>query len=443
MSVSVPLKDKIAYASANFGKGLLWNSTELLLLFFLTDIVGISPLIAGPVLMACLIWDGVTDPMMGYIIDRFKNRVPYYATYIQYGMPATVILFVLSFSIPPLEGTALVTFVLIVGLLYRTAYSIMDVSHNALLSSLTQNSTERSALSGLRVTFSSLGGLAVSSVLYFALLGPTNISKASGFMNMAISFAFVALVTTYVCVRAVKPIEIRRHSTEKQHDQPSSIKATLRAIIQSRATVIVFLLTITVTFTLPFYTKSVIYLAKYILLAEEVAAIALAIMVGTQALSTPIWVWVAGKLSTKVAAQAAHLMLTLILTLLFFIQLSVPVFLFFSAAIGLCIAGVFTTSWALLADSVDEVERLSGVRPEASIFGLFTCLNKVCIGLSTGLIGLTYSLIGFAANKPQSLEVKDSMEVVALLVPSVGSILAIAVLSGYPTDTSLPRNNVK
>jgi GPH family glycoside/pentoside/hexuronide:cation symporter len=49
---------------------------SLYLLFFYTDVVGLSAAVAGAVYMIASIWDGATDPLMGIIADRTRTRNP-------------------------------------------------------------------------------------------------------------------------------------------------------------------------------------------------------------------------------------------------------------------------------------------------------------------------------------------------------------------------------
>lgn len=43
-------------------------------IYFLTDNVGLSPMVAGAVSLIAVCWDGITDPIVGYLSDHSKNQ---------------------------------------------------------------------------------------------------------------------------------------------------------------------------------------------------------------------------------------------------------------------------------------------------------------------------------------------------------------------------------
>ena len=62
-----------------FGMGDIYGGGSMIIvgiyyLYFLTDVVGLSPALAGTVLLISKIWDAVNDPLMGVITDRTRTR---------------------------------------------------------------------------------------------------------------------------------------------------------------------------------------------------------------------------------------------------------------------------------------------------------------------------------------------------------------------------------
>ena len=63
------------YASGNFGKSLVGSFVEIFALFYLTDLLNVPPALAGMILLFSLIWDGVTDPVMGIVAERLDMSI--------------------------------------------------------------------------------------------------------------------------------------------------------------------------------------------------------------------------------------------------------------------------------------------------------------------------------------------------------------------------------
>ena len=74
---------------------------------FYTDVVGITPLLAGWIYALGIAWDAVTDPFMGYLAERTRTKMGSYRPYIFYGSIPLALSFVLLFWVPPFEGAVL------------------------------------------------------------------------------------------------------------------------------------------------------------------------------------------------------------------------------------------------------------------------------------------------------------------------------------------------
>lgn len=62
------------YGLGALGNGLPWTLTSIFLLYFYTDIFGISPAAAGMLFLLTRIWDAINDPVVGHWVDRTRTR---------------------------------------------------------------------------------------------------------------------------------------------------------------------------------------------------------------------------------------------------------------------------------------------------------------------------------------------------------------------------------
>src|ERR1035437_4939690 len=67
-------KEKAGYGFGDLASVLYWQTISAYLLYFYTDVYGITAAAAGSLILFTRIWDGVFDPMMGVIADRTKTR---------------------------------------------------------------------------------------------------------------------------------------------------------------------------------------------------------------------------------------------------------------------------------------------------------------------------------------------------------------------------------
>ncbi|MDO7651508.1 MAG: MFS transporter, partial [Gammaproteobacteria bacterium] len=106
-SQMVSNKVRAAYGIGDYAICLYWSGVGLYLLYFYTDVVGITPLLAGWIYALGIAWDAVTDPFMGYLAERTRTKMGSYRPYIFYGSIPLALSFVLLFWVPPFEGTKL------------------------------------------------------------------------------------------------------------------------------------------------------------------------------------------------------------------------------------------------------------------------------------------------------------------------------------------------
>lgn len=64
----------LCYGVGALGEGIGYNVFFAFFIFFMTTIAGISPAVAGAVSTIAVLWDAVTDPMIGIWSDRTKNK---------------------------------------------------------------------------------------------------------------------------------------------------------------------------------------------------------------------------------------------------------------------------------------------------------------------------------------------------------------------------------
>ena len=156
ISSTVSNKVRAAYGIGDYAICLYWSGVGLYLLYFYTDVVGITPLLAGWIYALGIAWDAITDPFMGYLAERTRTKMGSYRPYIFYGAIPLALSFILLFWVPPFEGTTLFIFLLTVNLLHRTCFTIVSVPYSSLTARITDDSDERTKLTTARMIGASL-----------------------------------------------------------------------------------------------------------------------------------------------------------------------------------------------------------------------------------------------------------------------------------------------
>ena len=100
---SLSNRQRIGYGVGDIAICFYWSGVGLYLLYFYTDIVGISPYLAGWIYALGIAWDAVTDPLMGYLAERTSSKRGKYRPYIFFGTIPLALSFVLLFWVPPFQ----------------------------------------------------------------------------------------------------------------------------------------------------------------------------------------------------------------------------------------------------------------------------------------------------------------------------------------------------
>ena len=146
---NLSLKVRLGYGIGDTAICLYWSGVGLYLLYFYTDVVGISPELAGTIYLIGMMWDALTDPYMGYIAERTRTRWGVYRPYLLFGNIPLALSFILLFWAPPFEGYSLFFFLVFANILHRTCFTIVSVPFSSLTPRITSDSTERTNLTGL------------------------------------------------------------------------------------------------------------------------------------------------------------------------------------------------------------------------------------------------------------------------------------------------------
>lgn len=141
------LSTKLAYGSGSLANTIPLALQNLFWLFFLTNVAGLNPSLAGTVLLIGKIWDGINDPLIGWLSDHTCSRWGRRYPWIVLGAIPFGIFLTLQWIVPQFGSNQMLLFAyyVIISLLLDTALTIVRIPYQAIDPELTQNYAERTS----------------------------------------------------------------------------------------------------------------------------------------------------------------------------------------------------------------------------------------------------------------------------------------------------------
>lgn len=428
----------IGYGSGDFGFNLYFAGLNLYLLYYYTDVLMIDPAIAGLIIMLPVIWDGVSDPVMGWIVTRTRSRFGKFRPYILFGAPLMGLSFVGMFAAPIWFPDHMIIACLVTHTIFRTAYTIASVPYSSLAAALTHNSQERGTMAGVRMMAAMIGGIVTAA---------TMLELASYFGNGDMREGFVQVAGVYALLSSVMMAVIFLTTSEE-------VRLTSRQTVTSRQTLSflrhnsAFWILCGASFIGVIGSaiggKSIVYYINYYAGHPESVSAVMSIGILGAGLGIPLWTLTARRLSKRwVWVIGAIGAAALNLSLFYFDVKAVNALSALAFCNGVMGGAVAVMFWSMLPDTVEYGQWRSRVRDDGMVFGLSQLISKAGSGIGVGMIGLLLSAIGYTAGINQSAETLQGIRASAFLVPAAASVLSALIILLYPLDTELHARIVR
>ena len=420
--MKLSFRSKFFYGGGDFAINIMWQLTVFYLLFFYTDIFGLSPANAGLVFFIAKIWDAITDPIMGYIADNTSTRWGKFRPYILFGSVPALIMIVLCFTSPDLSQSGKFYWALFTYITFTTLYTVIAIPVGSLIPAMTQDRDERTSLASFRFLGASSGSIAVA-VLTLPLVGLFS-SPQYGFPIVIACLAFFGAIFAFLCFYNTKEIY------SKPYEKNIGFKEIIKMIFTNFPLHFVILALLTTWVANNTKQLTTIYFVKYNLNLEAyfspiLLGVILQIMFG--AYLTNLIKHRFEKKSLFMIGTFLYVITDLIVYFItgyenFWLLAFVTSFGF----IGFGMAGVM--AWSMIADTVEYGEWKSGFRAEGLLNAAHVFVFKLSVGVSAWLAGFVLEITNYVANAPiQSQETLEGLTIMGFIFPAIAGTTAIIV----------------
>ena len=430
MSDKISLKEKLAYGIGPFGQNFIYNLMASFLLFFYTDVFGITAAAAGTLLVVARVWDAVNDPMMGMIADRTKSRWGKFRPYLLFTPLLFLPFAVATFTVPSFtkySSKLIWAYVTYIG--FGMLYTASDVPFWALSSVITKDSVERNSLVAYPRFFATVA-VAIATVAtqpLIKILGKGN--QAKGFQLTALVYSVLTIISFLICFFNVK----------ERVPSDTNVKVTfsksIKALTKNKPLMLVFISGFFLGIATTSKLSALLYLAKYNLNNEGLYTL----IAGLNIPFILIGILLVSPISKKIGKIKTYILFNAIFALgsyLFYFtgwsNLTVLISLNCFSSIGMSAPLVIQTS--MIADTIEYSEYNIGSRNEGIIFSTQTFMAKITSALSTVLIAAMLTAFNYKANQVQTMQTLQGIQTMTALVPAIATTLTIIPMLFYKLD---------
>jgi GPH family glycoside/pentoside/hexuronide:cation symporter len=149
-SQHLSIREKIGYGVGDTASNLFFQTTIYFLLYFYTDVFGITAKTAGTMFLVTRIWDAINDPMMGAIADRTKTRWGKFRPFLLWFAIPFGVIGVAMFTTPRMADPGKVVYAYVTYTLMMMVYTVVNVPYCALMGVISPDPQERTVVSSYR-----------------------------------------------------------------------------------------------------------------------------------------------------------------------------------------------------------------------------------------------------------------------------------------------------
>lgn len=432
--VALGIKEKIGYGFGDLASNLSFGFVSLFLLYFYTDIYGISAAQASLIFVIARVIDAIFNIIIGYAVDKTNTRYGKLRPYLLYGSVPLGLLTVLCFT--SIDTDLKFYYALISYTIYCLAYTTVNTPYSAMTNMMTQHEGSRASLSVYRFVLATCGYLTVATSAEY-LVGLFTEPKA-GYVFAVSCFALLATFFFLACFGMTK----ERVIIEK-NVVPPTLKEMIQAVVRNAPLMHLSMFTIFFYIAYILWMAIAFYFIKYVIKDESYTATFFAIQTVANIAGTV--------LCEKMVAILGKKKLTLYVLIFGIVGLLIQYFLagdnLYIIMLGVCMYSItlgmgFVTMWSMIADTVEYAEWKNGTRAEGAIYGFFNFITKIAMAIGGGLAGLLLEFYGYSADSVSETTI-DGINVMMTLVPALMFALSFIFVVFYTLDEKTYINIIK
>lgn len=427
-------REKVSYGLGAVGKDMVYMLSASYILYYYQDILGVSAIAMGIILMAARVFDAFNDPVMGVLVAKTRSRWGKFRPWLLIGTILNAFVLYFMFAAPPsLDGKGLVAYAAVTYIVWGVTYTMMDIPYWSMIPAFTEGGKEREGLSTLARSCAGVGSAIITIITMKCvyLLGNGNERAGFRWFSLIIAVLFVVFI---LCTC----LNIKEKSTVNV-DSPS-VGQMFKALLQNDQAMAVVITIVLINCSIYITSNLVIYFFKYDFGGENwYDAYTLFNTFGgaVQILSMMLFFPLLRKFFNAVKVFYISFCMEILgyvaLLILSFINMSNVYLLFIPGFFIFAAYGMLTVLVTVfLANTVDYGELKNNRRDESVIFSMQTFVVKLASGVAALIASICLTVFNLSDDTTESISAVSAagssvvgLRMTMTIVPIFGLLIAV------------------
>jgi glucuronide carrier protein len=444
----LPRRTVLGYGAGDFGFNLAFSLSTTFLLYYYTDVAGISAAAVGTMFLVVRLWDAVADLLAGRLVDRTMTRWGKFRPFIMFGAVPLLFMSFLVFRVPTsFDAGMKIIYAYATYAVLGLVYSLVNIPYGSLASAVTQSVHERAKLVAARAFGAALGGIVLTFVIgnfVNELKGQKKLIASPADLlayQSAVQGVFTKVTLAFIVIGSLAFFFTAWSCREKvvRTQDRVSVRETISTIRENKP--LAYLCASSFFYLIGLFAVggATAFYAAYVLGNIGLVGVMTLVNVGISLVVTPFIPKIIDLFGKKRVYQYCGLFTIVGGVGLFFAPASMLWLVLVTLAVkGIGGSLINTVMFGLEADTVEYGEWKTGKRSEGATYALFSFTRKVTQSLGGAAGAWALAVGGYvAASATNPNPFQPDTAIIAIkatmgLIPAAAALIAMIIFIRYP-----------
>ena len=431
--------EKFAYGCGEISTNIVFTISTSLLVMFYTDVAHVSAAVIGMIIALSQVFNGVSDIMAGFIVDRTRSRFGRARVWMLRMSVPYAIAAILLMTVPQIGAFAQAIYIFITyNLMLTVVYTMFQLPFATTMTYMTRDQDERAKINIIRMAMSPIGNVLVTLVFTRILKVMPNggMSSQKNWIILTAIYAIgaaIMMLFCFVCVR--ERVEVH----DDMDGEQIPLKKAIPALFKNKYFIMLFLFFVFFAMYQTFAGSMATYYCKWIVGDTDIIGNVNTACYGITVIATLLLGKVMHLLEKKQWCILGACFIIAGSLILLLNPTSVPLVTFGGLLRGIGMTPILGMIFTMIADAIEYGQWKTGLRTAGAIQSATTSGQKFGQGIGSALIGFIMESTGYNGNLATQTELAtQTIQNLFIYGVSILGIIMIVILLFYKLDKEYP-----